>query len=97
MSSELKKAVDALVTKEPGWKEFTPAPAKGAKPGPVGKGVPGSGGNGAVAFEESDYSLRQYWPAVTLTSSDGLMTIEVQPIKSIALVAGLATFKAPPA
>lgn len=97
MSSELQKAINKLVEIRPGWKEFVPPPAKGAKEAVVGKGVPGGGGKSAGGgFDESDYTLRQYWPAVNLASSDGIFVVAVEPIKSIALTGNAqATFKEP--
>lgn len=74
MASELQKAVNALVTKEPGWKTFLP-PAPAVTPIPAQRGVGvqqavqgSAGGGGAVNLALG--------PGVTLTSSDGLFTWE---------------------
>ena len=61
---------------------------------PASAAAPAAGGGGG--FAESDYALRQYWPARTLTSSDGIFSVSVQPIRSLALVGGgQATFAEP--
>lgn len=97
MKSELQKAVATLAGVETGWKQFAQAPAKGAKPGGVSTGYPASSKAGAGGgFDESEFDQREYWPAVTLTSSDGIITFQIEPIKVIKLVGGgKATFKQP--
>lgn len=86
-SSELQKAVDGLIKKEKGWKEFVRKPAVGAKPGGVGVGRPSSAQAG-TGLEESDATQREYFAARTWRSVDGLITFVEEPIKSIALVGG---------
>lgn len=97
-ASELQKAVEKLVKREPGWKAFEPPPNVGARPGEVSKGRPASSSpSSAATLEESDAALREYFSARMLTSSDGLFTIEVRPIKKIVLVGnGAFIFKEPP-
>lgn len=98
-ASELQKAVDKLIKREPGWKAATQPPNKGPKPGKVATGYPASPAgqqSGGVAFVESDYTQREYWPAINITSSDGLFVLSYQPIKSVLLEGGdRATFKQP--
>ena len=96
--SLLQDAIRRQLKKEPRWKQAIAPPEKGAKPPSRSTGLPGSSqqttGSG---FDESDYTLRQYWPAVAVAvSSDGLIVIEAEPIKSVALLGGgAATFKEP--
>lgn len=98
-ASELKKAVERFVKKEPGWEPFTLPPEKGAKAQSRSVGRPGasaesSGGGGVIT--EDDYSQREHWPARTVVTSDYLFAIEYQPIKSLLDVSGdRHTFKEP--
>lgn len=97
-AAKLQQATNRLVPKTNAGQAAKAAPqAKGAKPGQVSTGRPSSGSSGSGGgFAESDYTLRTYWPAVTYTSSDGLFTVEVQPIKSINLGGSSEmTFKQP--
>lgn len=92
----LEKALRRIVQEQKGWAKFVPPEAKGARPGTVGTGVPASAGEGGATIEEEDASLRTYWPAKTLTSTDGLFTLQVEPIKSLRLRSGDdATFDNP--
>lgn len=97
-ASELQKAIDKLVAKEPRWREFDPKPSVGARPGKKSTGRPASAaGTGAPFFDEADYTAREYWPDVVSTSSDGVFTVEEGPIKSILLKGGdRAKFAQPP-
>ncbi|WP_068634723.1 hypothetical protein [Thauera butanivorans] len=96
-SSALEKALQRLLEREPGWKHFVRPEAKGARPAAVGTGVPADGGaQGGGVFDEADAALRTYYPARTLTSTDGLFTFRIEPIKSLRLTSGHnATFKDP--
>lgn len=99
--SLLDAAVNRLKVRDRGWAKATEPPGKGERPPSRGKGLPAAAGasnsgGGSVVFAESDYSLRQYWPARTISSSDGIFSIEVEPIKQIALEGSdVATFKEP--
>lgn len=97
--ASLQDAARRLVSEKPGWKPAKPAPTKGARPGETATGRPSSAQAATAAtFEESDFSLRQYWDPVTLTSSDGIFSFEVEPIRQIALVGeGTFSFEEPPA
>ena len=81
---DFQKSIERLLKSQTGWKRAIQPPDKGAKPG--GKGV-GRLASGAAALElvEEDASTRQYYAPVTLRTSDGLLTIEVEPIKQIDL------------
>lgn len=73
-----------------------PAPVKGAKPGGVATGRPSSGGAGNGAMVETAFEDREYWGSVDFTSSDGLFTIQVDPIKKVVLEGGRSIeFKEP--
>ena len=94
-SSALEKALQRLLEREPGWKHFGQPEPKGARPAAVGVGVPATSGQGG-AFDEKDAALRTYYPVKTLISTDGLFTLQIEPIKSIRLVSGDdAKFKEP--
>lgn len=97
-ATALKKAVQSLLPQQPAFTALGEVPARGARAGAISTGRPSSTGAGTSgAFVETDASQRQYWSARTLTSSDGLFTIEVQPIRSILLNTGeRAQFADPP-
>ena len=46
---------------------------------------PSTGGGGGIAspLTEASYAAREYWPVEVLTSSDGLLTFRVKPLKKI--------------
>lgn len=98
---EIQTAVRRLVGGDQGYKTLDPVPVVGAQPGSVSVGHPGGGGTAAassvVAFAESSYALREYWPErVAATSSDGIFVVMDEPIKTVALEGGeFATFKEP--
>lgn len=99
-ASELQKAVDKLLRKEPRWREATQPPAKGAQPGQVATGRPATGGTAASGsgFVEAAAALREYWAERTIaTSSDGLFVIMGAPIKKVFGSPGPLEFKDPPA
>lgn len=88
-ASELQKAVDKLLKREPRWKEAIRPPDKGAKAGGTGVGRPSSG-TAVIELIEDDASTRQYHETPhVLRSSDGIITIEVEPIKQINLRGGI--------
>ncbi|MFT3758422.1 hypothetical protein [Thauera sp.] len=94
-SSELQRAIDRLLKKEPGWKNFIPKPAVGARPGGIGTGQPASGGSTGVTLEERDASLRTYHAGRPLRSVNGILTFIEEPIESITLVDGKMIFADP--
>lgn len=66
MKSELQKAIDRLVARDKGWKEFLPKP-DAAKIGPsIGVGKP----KGSLGTASPDVDK-------IITTSDGLFTIHV--------------------
>lgn len=95
-ASPLQEAIERLIKKEPGWRNFAPKPAVGGRPGSVSIGTPGAGADGGLAFEEDDFEQREYWPERTLLSSDGFFSFSYRPIRSILLKDGTrATFQEP--
>lgn len=89
-SSELQKAIEKLVAREPRWKAFEQKPTVGARPGTVATGRPASAAAaGAAASQEEDsYEAREHYPERELKSSDGLITFMWRPPKSILLKDG---------
>ncbi|MBS0473876.1 MAG: hypothetical protein JSR28_01855 [Proteobacteria bacterium] len=86
--SELQKAVDKLIAREPGWKEFTKKAPLGAKPGATSTGRPASAGKGVQEFVEADATLREYYDWRSAVSSDGLWSIEYREPKKLVLIGG---------
>lgn len=67
---------------------LAPVGSPGTLPG-RGTGKPSTAGTGtgiASPLTEPDYTLREHHPDVVLTSSDGVFTLEVQPLAAIELV-----------
>lgn len=88
-ASGLQQAAKRLTSEAKGFEPVKPVPSKGARPGEKSTGRPSSGGAASTnTLQELDFTAREYWPAVELTSSDGIFTFSVQPIKSIGLVGG---------
>lgn len=84
--SELQKAIDKLVAKGPGWKEFLPKQAS-PKPDTAGRAAnalpkAGSGGN----LTEPSFAARTYHARRTIKSTDGVLTWQYDPIKTISMV-----------
>lgn len=99
-ASELQKAVDKLLKKEPRWREATQPPAKGPQPGQVATGRPATGGAAASGsgFVEADAALREYWAErIVATSSDGLFVLMGAPIKKVFGSPGPQEYRDPPA
>lgn len=98
-SSELQKAVDKLLLKEPRWKEAITPAAPGGLPGATSTGRPASGtSTSGGVLDEKDAAAREYYAARPMVSSDGVFTILWQPLKSLLLEDGSrARFKEPPA
>ena len=93
----LQQAAKRLTSDAKGFAPVKPLPGKGARPGEKSTGRPSAGGAASAnTLQELDFAAREYWPAVQLTSSDGIFTFSVQPIKSIGLVGGgVFLFKQP--
>lgn len=94
-AAELEKHLRRLLGKGPErFIPLPPSPVRPAVPGGIARGTPG--GSGQSAFIEDDYDDREYYPAQTVRTSDGLFAIEIEPIKSILLTSGdRAQFKSP--
>lgn len=69
---------------------FQPKRAQGAKPPAVGKGKAAAAGSGGSSGDLSELSAtsRTYWPAQTIVSSDGIFSVQIDPIKSVTLTDG---------
>ncbi|THF60899.1 hypothetical protein [Pseudothauera rhizosphaerae] len=98
-ASDLGRSLRRLIPRDPTHRR-TLEPASPAQPIPSTRGVSltaqQAAGSGGGAFEEDDASQREYWPVRTITSSDGLFVLEVEPLKSILLKDGSrATFGDP--
>jgi hypothetical protein len=78
-------------------KPTEPKPDKGVKDSEISRAkAPFATGSAGEDIQESDYSLREFWPDETFTSSDGAFTLIVKPIKRITLVSGTSIrFKEP--
>lgn len=97
-AGELQNAVDRLIKSEPGWKQFDKKPPVGARPGAVSTGrAAGSTSGSAQSLVEADASKREFYAPRTVTTSDGLFTIEQPVIKKIILMGGGSIeFQEPP-
>lgn len=96
-ASDLRKAALRLTQGGGGFNPLKPAETVGRRPGAIATGRPSAAGQGgATALVETDYDARTYWPKVEYTSSDGIFTIEVEPIRRIELEDGRSIeFKEP--
>lgn len=59
------------------------APQKGRGNYVPPRSAPGAGGGIASPLTETNYGDREYWAEKTITSSDGLLSFRLRPIKSI--------------
>lgn len=92
-ASSLQRSLRRLVAQRAGWEPVPPAPSKGARPGERAIGRPASAQAAqGVTLVESSYAARLYWPPRLLTSTDGIFTLEVEPIRQMSLV-GDGTFQ----
>lgn len=93
----LKQDLNALETSPRGSQTLTPRQPTGGRPETRGVGTwnpntPKAGGGGGIAgpltepVDESGVPLREYHPSMTITSSDGLFTMELQPIKKLTML-----------
>lgn len=96
-SSELRNQVLRLTGDRRVFEPLKAQPVKGARPGEVSTGRPSSGGSAQpLTLAESDFTLREYWPAVEVESTDGIFTLEIEPIRQVTLEGGGAiTFREP--
>lgn len=76
--------------------QLQPAREQGSKGPEVGKGKAGAGGSSGEMVEAS-YGDRTYWDDRTYTTSDGVFTFIVKPIKKVTFTSGHSiTFAEPP-
>lgn len=88
-ASDLRQAVRRLTGGASGFEPLKPLVTKGARPGTIATGRPASGQSGtANNLVENSYAEREYWSAVTLESTDGIFTLEIEPIKRVVLEGG---------
>jgi hypothetical protein len=89
MANELGKAVRLLGEKASAGGGFVPA-APAPIPDSAGKAanVIPKGGSAGGDLAEQSYSARTYHPRKTIQSTDGVITWQFDPIKSIAMVDG---------
>lgn len=94
----LQEAARRLVSQKAGFEPIKAAPTKGARPGEKTTGRPSSAAiSAAGSLVESDAALREYFPEVSLASTDGIFTLEVSRIKKVYMVGGaVLEFKNPP-
>ena len=94
-AAEIEKQLRRLLEKgPPRFEPLPPSAVPAGAPGSVSRGAP-SGGQ-QITLEESDASQREYWAARTIRTSDGLLSIEIEPIKSRLLTSGQRDYYANP-
>lgn len=81
--------INAVVQPQRPRRKLSAVPPRGALAAQKGVGnyvpprsAPGAGGV-ASPLTEPDYTAREYWPEQTLTSSDGLLSFRLKPIKKL--------------
>lgn len=96
-ATTLQQAARRLVSQKAAFEAIKRAPPKGARAGERTTGRPASAAGASNTFVESDAALREYFAQTSLTSTDGIFTIEVRPIKKVYLNGGgVLEFKNPP-
>ena len=93
----LKSSIRALTDPQTKPASLAPAQEVGARAASqaIGRAQEGTEGSDFV-FEESDYTLRQYWPDADIVDPSGFLSFQVKPIKSIEMTSGpAASFKEP--
>lgn len=79
--------LNSLVTPAPQRRQLAAVEPRGAVPAQQGRGdyTPPPTGTGGIAspLTELDYADREYWDAITINSSDGMLSFRVKPIKKI--------------
>lgn len=94
-AGELQRQLRRLLEKGPTrFEPLPPSPVRPAIPGGVSRGDPAGGQQ--ITLVEEDASEREYWPARTGRTSDGLIAIEIEPIKSRLLTSGQRDYYANP-
>lgn len=88
-ADKLQRALQRLVDSGRDFEPFEPLPERGERPPTRSVGAPGGNPRrSSSGFVEADYLEREYWPAQEIESSDGIFTLEVEPIRSILLDSG---------
>lgn len=67
-------------------KRLKDSPKPSAIPERIGEALPRAAGSGAgiaSPLTEESYAGRLYWPERAITSTDGLFTLKIKPIKSM--------------
>lgn len=80
--------INSLVTTPRQSKQLEAVEPRGTVAAKQGRGdytEPTAGGAAGIAspLTEADYSSRQYWPDQTITSTDGLLSFRIKPIKQL--------------
>lgn len=88
ISKSLQK-IGAVDGAEGSHQPLVPKPAQGKKPAVVGKGAPAATAAGSDgSFVETAFADRTYWPDETVSSTDGVFTLILKPIKKVSLQGG---------
>ena len=106
MSKDLTDALRALMEGDANTNVIPSAKARGAYPAVTssaplpGAAKSGSGAGIASPLVETSYAARQWWSDTQMTTTDGLVTFVVKPVKEITFLDQAATeiklqFKAP--
>lgn len=106
MSKDLTDALRALMEGDPNTNVIPAAKARGAAPAVTsaaplpGAAKSGSGSGIASPLVETAYAARQWWSEKQLTTTDGLVTFVIKPVKEVTFQDQAATeiklqFKAP--
>jgi hypothetical protein len=94
---DIAKAVRSLIIPAPNREPLIPKPPQGAKPAVVGRGrTPAAGAGGGGDEIEASHAARTYWAPVTITSSDGLFVLELDPVRKITFQSGVTLELADP-
>lgn len=95
----VQEDINSLVRPTAQRQQLKTVPPLGALPAQRGRAdykAPAASGSGGIASPliEQDYAARTFWPDVTVTSTDGLRSFVIKPIKEITqLDAGLEVVK----
>lgn len=90
-ASTFKRDLNTLETiprKEPGLRVVEP---RGARPATVGESYwssskePAAGGGIASPITEPSAAAREFWGAAVIATSDGIFTLEIEPIKKVVM------------
>jgi len=85
-SKDLTEALHKLTMEAQGLRRRTPAmKARGAAPAVTASALLGGSGSGGIAspLKETAYTDRTFHSTVNVTSTDGLFTLKIKPVKEI--------------